>query len=1685
MRVDIKRLALLIASFIILTITPISFQKTDVDKTINKKPEEPSTVSISTMPNLHNPEVADKQKVEKPKEEPEEEPEEEVVEEEPEEVEEEPEEEVVEEEPEEEVVEIEEIEGDFSGSMFSLTGDATLNLPLGIGKIETEISARWEKTPLTTPSTTGTMSGISTTTSPSSTISKTSPTKKKLQSLGRIVFEAKIKKKLQIAGVTITEPKAVFATDGTFNIQGSATILGKEVIAYLRRTTYKDPTSGKTQSKFEFQGELKSKKPLQPFKLLPIPIVKDIKIENPFIGITLDKFKKVYFGGRASIFNLPCDVKLEIGGAKKLVLKASPPPEGWDLEKISPILAPVKEVLTNFSLITSSYAYYDSDLGINIRPGITFAAKLFPQKIPGLDKLFEHMPIEPQPCVFAGTLGKPKDISFSASLPLGLVLMSQQLYRTRFDIPKIMLKNLQIQIAGIPPEFSFKCAVEVTPRANDPTLLFTGAFTIDLTGQFGIEGSMKGAWINPFGLRGIIIEDVGFEFGARPNPPPVVIIPQRFGFTGTTALGDREDPKGQVRTEITTFLDVKQPQSIVFYSAINHLTLRDIASIPKNLGIPLPVEGVPNLGIQDVEMSFAPLGGVVQVGEVVKNYPMGIRFKGRVEILNKFAEADFNVNTMPGLDMGVKMHAAMSSFNIGPLKITGAGADREYGTQDDGPIAKLALTPKEQELYVSGLVEFFESKGDVEISIDRTGVDVDAKLKIFNVFDSVLRIHSKGGLDFRKLALDVEGKVALGRQLAELTGHIDTERAQLKFFLNQFTLKDSVEAAFLIGAGIRADIKKTAQLAAEELKRKKNRNKIRQAKLNAQKELERKKPETKPTPPKSTSTETVFNGTIPTNLLFSINKKNILWPSQYNVFSLQNRYTIANKLTAQIEPPETIETKFEKKAEEPEVIEVEEEAETKEAEEEVIAEEAEFEKPEETIGEETEELEEEAEPSALEQLFKPVRKKRVVSPTKFDIEIKEEELRKYLTTKESEQLDKILAGLPDIGFKNLKFNLNFAVPDYFAKLAKDFEENGIIYKGTMNIPALKLYGKAFVSIGRNGLIGQASMKKWKFGPLLITGSGEDKIFGTEDDGPYLSLVITPSKQELTISGSANLFGSTGAGIFLDITKDGFTFDLEGKVLNALEAQIHAKTLENYSGFELDGKIRMGRQYERLFGHLGSEMNENVLLFHLNEWSLEGCIETVNDIIEGATKVRPLPAKIIGFFNKNIEYRDVNIGIAGKEIEFEGYKYKPGFTFDAKIVIPYVRIPVRLQAFIDNEGVHATGSLPKINLGPLKVGGAGPDEIAGSEDDGPVISMSLSKNPSFFMDGNVDFFGLKSKTRINISKTSFSFKTEGKFANLFQSYFYVESVGTTTQDFDFIAKGEFKSDFYEEIKKQMRKDVKNFQQGVSKGINKAKKDVDDLNKKIEKLDAQINLRKKRVNSLQKILQKRIYENQQKIKDAQAKVNAERRNVKVTQRKIANARIKVNNTQKQCKKFDKWYSKAAYWGCLATLGLAKEALRNLETGVGAAAEIGLKTAIKALNLAKKACVLNPKNMKENTQIAKFGLEITGLEIAKKTLVASRETAKFILESAKQTTIGLSKVGKGIAEGVLNIEKILDIKQATIDGSLRKFIKKGILPKVTLTVTTLGTTKKASFEFDIKRPFVSIGKIAKGLAKLAFTK
>lgn len=102
---------------------------------------------------------------------------------------------------------------------------------------------------------------------------------------------------------------------------------------------------------------------------------------------------------------------------------------------------------------------------------------------------------------------------------------------------------------------------------------------------------------------------------------------------------------------------------------------------------------------------------------------------------------------------------------------------------------------------------------------------------------------------------------------------------------------------------------------------------------------------------------------------------------------------------------------------------------------------------------------------------------------------------------------------------------------------------------------------------------------------------------------------------------------------------------------------------------------------------------------------------------------------------------------------------------------------------------------------------------------------------------------------------------------------------------------------------------------------------------------------------------------------------------------------------------------------------------------------------------------KDMKNSPEIIKLGIEISGLQVAKGTLIASKEVGKGTLKAGEGLTAGLGEATSQILELP---EKIFYVKEATISSSFEDLIHSK-LPRVKVTYMLFNKQYTIDAQFD----------------------
>lgn len=316
--------------------------------------------------------------------------------------------------------------------------------------------------------------------------------------------------------------KLVIRGDGTVNAEDITKILpkipGVDIKPLLRQklaATLEVVQSPKGIS-FVFEGLLAMTKPFKPFEKVPglekLQAVRDIEINR--LGVGFDSSKNFYLMGDSRVLGLDSRAKV-IKTVKGVVLNVKPlkDPRLTDLIPSSSGTAWGEVEPKDLQLIVSTSRFFFEDMNVMLGKGITvlFDADLRKKPFNRIREALQKQKVDssklaiPDFVRMVGTLSPSlHENQVSANLALN------------FEIkPGLVFKDLVLALGGIPPSVFVKGNLFFTPEGQEDPLMFTGMLQVSPVEalEVSIAGSMVGEWIDPLGLKGFAIRDVGAELG--------------------------------------------------------------------------------------------------------------------------------------------------------------------------------------------------------------------------------------------------------------------------------------------------------------------------------------------------------------------------------------------------------------------------------------------------------------------------------------------------------------------------------------------------------------------------------------------------------------------------------------------------------------------------------------------------------------------------------------------------------------------------------------------------------------------------------------------------------------------------------------------------------------------------------------------------------------------------------------------------------------------------------------------------------------------------------------------------------------------------------------------------------------------------------------------------------------------
>ncbi|MEJ2249281.1 MAG: hypothetical protein P8Y70_00380 [Candidatus Lokiarchaeota archaeon] len=397
------------------------------------------------------------------------------------------------------------------------------------------------------------------------------------------------------------------------------------------------------------------------------------------------------------------------------------PPETFQFSDINSLLSVLNDLkLTNIILILSSGKFESRnfptlDIGdlVKIKKGVNLFVSL---DLTGMD-IIKLIGIEK--LALRGQIGlDPFNLLLAASID------------TEINIANIInIKNINFEIEV--PDLSLTLRNQMELKLEKDLLLLTLAAKFLLKETIiNLAGTMEGVWKDPFGFKGVTIEDVALQLGINflttPIPLPVI------GLAGTLKVGDFFG-SGAIK------INPSNPMQCMLKIQFNKILLVDVIQLfcDPTLIIKFPpgfLEILYGIGFEKVNLYLVPT--TVYIGDL--KYDPGFYIQGFMHFLDWYGLIDLRLDW----ERGFKMYGKLDPIEIpGVLSIKGLD-------ETPNPIVNTSLYEGESpHFYIFGSLEVLGIKSNTGISIDENGFKFGMTGKLFNFLDATLLVE---GADIRK-----------------------------------------------------------------------------------------------------------------------------------------------------------------------------------------------------------------------------------------------------------------------------------------------------------------------------------------------------------------------------------------------------------------------------------------------------------------------------------------------------------------------------------------------------------------------------------------------------------------------------------------------------------------------------------------------------------------------------------------------------------------------------------------------------------------------------------------------------------------------------------------------------------------------------------------------------------------------
>lgn len=532
-----------------------------------------------------------------------------------------------------------------------------------------------------------------------------------------IQFKGTTSQTIKFSGLAIKQGVIeVDSSTGILYVEGLADILGLH-------TRLKLAMQGTQEISAE--GELLSQDPIKPFKATKIPQIANISFQNPQLQLSVkDEQLNVQFTGQLTLFDTPLTGVLHVSSALDsfldvyMEIKA---PESWTLTKLIPPLqnTPLNNIIVkDLRLVICSSDREDETSGLSFKRGINlYGYALEAGSLAPLASLTGEKNQDARILLFGALAANLSDSVLQASVPVNITLKTNE----------IILKNLGIDIMVSPPKLELDGTMAIKlPRTKGMTdfKVSVGVGPEDAE----IQGSMIGEWKEPFGIKNFSLRDMAAQLVINYQLLVSTGLPDTIGFTGSFMIGDRT-------AHLAGKTSFTKSEEMVLVGELNKLELADFVALGAKIAKQsINSNKIPKISIDDLKFYLVPK--TTTIGAF--NFDQGLSLEGTLHIPNFVARGKLTIQ-----ETGIIGEAYASKMQFGPLLITGAGPDRVYGTPDDGPIINFAITPREQRIFASVLVQLDPLfKGNTELNFEPDKMSFLLTTKIKDMFDATVKAES-------------------------------------------------------------------------------------------------------------------------------------------------------------------------------------------------------------------------------------------------------------------------------------------------------------------------------------------------------------------------------------------------------------------------------------------------------------------------------------------------------------------------------------------------------------------------------------------------------------------------------------------------------------------------------------------------------------------------------------------------------------------------------------------------------------------------------------------------------------------------------------------------------------------------------------------------------------------------------